>query len=74
MSNPNLSQVRFAICNSCFWCASMLYGRSLTTCPCCAESKIESLPIAENESYLFDYDSRHGAVLEFQIDQKPVCA
>jgi hypothetical protein len=52
----------------------MLYGRSLTTCPCCADSKIESLPIAENESYLFDYDSRHGAVLEFQIDQKPVCA
>jgi hypothetical protein len=30
---------------------------TITKCPSCNEGNIESLPIAENEKYRFDYDT-----------------
>jgi hypothetical protein len=63
----------FLLCQSCFWCASytspFLYKRmtkeTITKCPSCNEENIESLPIAENEKYRFDYDTKRGITIEF---------
>jgi hypothetical protein len=48
--------IHFAICNSCFWCASYISANALdksyyvlTKCPDCLEGKIESIPIDQNE-------------------------
>jgi hypothetical protein len=50
--------VHFAICNSCFWCASYILTNALeksfyvsTKCPDCLEGDIESIPIDQNEGY-----------------------
>jgi len=34
-------------------------------CPFCKIGNLESLPIAGNESYKFDYNSKSGVILEF---------
>jgi hypothetical protein len=66
-------EIYFLLCQSCFWCASyaspFLYKRmtkeTITKCPSCNEENIESLPIAENEKYRFDYDTKRGVTMEF---------
>jgi hypothetical protein len=59
-------QRHFLLCESCFWCASSIYLVSMDwICPICNNSKIESIPIENNEIYKFDYNQRHGVILEF---------
>jgi hypothetical protein len=38
---------------------------SLTKCPSCTKGTVESIPIAENEDYRFDYAAKHGLVMKF---------
>jgi hypothetical protein len=56
--------VQFALCSSCFWCASYLDGRGTEKCPSCSGA-IESTPVAGNEMYTFDYDLRRGVTVDF---------
>jgi len=68
-------EISFVICQSCFWCASCLSSKILSTiaetdgsftkCPSCTEGNIESTPIAENENYRFDYNAKRGVMMEF---------
>ena len=60
-------QRHFLLCESCFWCASSIYLVNMDwICPVCNNSnKIESIPIQNNEIYKFDYNQRHGVILEF---------
>ena len=60
-------QRHFLLCESCFWCASSISLVSMDRiCPVCNNSnKIESIPIQNNEIYKFDYNQRHGVILEF---------
>ena len=61
-------QRHFLLCESCFWCASSIYLVSMDwICPVCSNNnnKIESIPIGNNEIYKFDYNQRHGVILEF---------
>jgi hypothetical protein len=70
-------EITFVMCQSCFWCASCLSSKivstiaktdgssSFTKCPSCIEGNMESIPIAENENYRFDYDTRRGLTIEF---------
>jgi hypothetical protein len=67
--------VFFLICQSCLWCASSLNNRSMTInddnnsdnnkCPLCKNGNLESLPIASNERFKFDYVAKSGVILEF---------
>ena len=66
-------KVYFMICHTCLWCASCISPQILskmatvttTKCPSCVEGTIESIPIAENEDYRFDYDVKRGLVMKF---------
>jgi len=58
----------FLLCEACFWCATYLIndgGTTFSKCPTCNNAKIESLPIAKNEFYKFDYSPLSGFTLEF---------
>jgi len=70
--NPEPDQVpyqgrAFLLCNSCFWCASILYDdvQPFRMCPICMNSELEFMPISNGETYNFDNDKRHGVTLEF---------
>ena len=59
-------RTEFSICESCFWCASILSGGALVgRCPCCKSSMLESIPIATGESCRFDYSTKRGVMLDF---------
>jgi hypothetical protein len=72
-------KVYFMIYHACFWCASCISPQisskmatvttkdsdSLIKCPSCVEGTVESIPIAENEDYRFDYDAKRGLVIKF---------
>jgi hypothetical protein len=66
-------EIYFLICQSCFWCASyispQIYKRitkeTTTKCPSCVKGDIESLPIAKNEKYRFEYDTKRGITIKF---------
>ena len=57
-------QVRFTLCGSCYWCASYLDGRGTDSCPACM-GRVETIPVAGNEMYVFDYDGRRGVTVDF---------
>ena len=58
--------VQFALCGSCFWCASYLDGKSAEECPSCkGNNKVELMPVAGNEMYTFDYDLGRGVTVRF---------
>lgn len=59
-------QVYFTLCGSCYWCASYLDGRGVESlCPTCKSGKVESIPVAGNEMYMFDYDQKRGVTVDF---------
>jgi hypothetical protein len=46
----NFKQIRFIVCESCFWCASCLnQGITVDKCPSCNNGKVELLPVFDNE-------------------------
>lgn len=46
-------QVHFTLCGSCYWCASYLDGRGVETCPACTSGRVETIPVAGTETYVF---------------------
>ncbi|HEX7032815.1 MAG TPA: hypothetical protein VF172_07440 [Nitrososphaera sp.] len=59
-------QVYFTLCGSCYWCASYLDSRGIESCcPACKTSKVETIPVAGNEMYVFDYDLKRGVTVDF---------
>jgi hypothetical protein len=63
--------VQFTLCGSCFWCASYLDGRGVEKCPSCESGKVESMPVAGNEMYTFDYGTLRGVTVRF-VPSKPL--
>ena len=72
-------EIHFLICQSCFWCASLLrsndnnnnYNTSTKHCPSCSNKRVESIPISYNEVHKFDYNPKRGVTLEFSAVHHP---
>jgi len=60
-----MSGVYFAVCGSCFWCASAFRSDAFVACPVCRNGKLDFMPISTDENYVFDYDEKRGIVLDF---------
>ena len=54
------------ICDDCFWVASAIGADKFDTisCPLCSK-RISSTPLADNESYSYNYDERRGVEVDF---------
>ncbi len=69
-------QVNFLVCQSCFWCASYLYGcyKVAESCPLCgntsSNNNIESIPISNQEAFKFEYNQLRGLSLNFFASPK----
>jgi hypothetical protein len=57
----------FVICDNCFWVASAIDAHKFdaTSCPLCSK-RICSTPLAENESYSYNYDEIRGVQVDFR--------
>jgi hypothetical protein len=61
----------FILCDTCYWAATYFDKTKIpvdNVCPQCGtnNSELTSFPIMPNESFTFDYNSKHGVVLEFR--------
>ena len=57
--------VCFALCGSCYWCATYLDRRGVEKCPSCRSERVEAIPVVVNEMYMFDYDVQRGVTVDF---------
>jgi hypothetical protein len=57
--------VHFTLCSFCYWCASYLDGKGVEICPACKSDRVESIPVAGNEMYVFDYDAKREVTVDF---------
>lgn len=57
---------QFLICDFCFWAASAVSTRrhDVVRCPQC-DAMISRIPLANNESFTFNYDKKRGVELDF---------
>jgi len=57
----------FVICDDCFWVASAIDADKFeaTSCPLCSNG-ISSTPLADNESYNYNYNERRGVEVDFR--------
>jgi hypothetical protein len=74
----NKDKVNFLIYQSCFWCASYLYGcyNVSETCHLCgntsSNNNIESIPIAFHEAHEFEYNQLRGRSLNIFTSHKSI--
>ena len=53
----------FLICNSCFWCASILSNNAyFEKCPICTGLKLEFTPLSEKEAYTINTDNENISI------------
>lgn len=55
----------FALCESCFWSATILKIKEYIGCPMCPDSNVSLIPLATNESYRMNIDPKTGLELSF---------
>lgn len=57
--------VSFVVCGSCFWAASFLDGKTTERCLGCQSVNIDTLPLAGDEAYTYDYNTKRGIIVDF---------
>jgi hypothetical protein len=78
-----IDKIYFAICNSCYWCATYfgfddlesLSGSSsshILDCSVCNSHNTELMPIANDESFRIEYSLTRGMEVEFYRSNKVV--
>lgn len=55
---------RFALCESCFWSATLLSGRDVS-CPSCPGSTMSLIPLAKDDEYRLRVSPSAGLELSF---------
>ena len=57
--------VTFVVCGSCFWAASFLEGKMAERCLACQSVNVDAIPVAGDEAYIYDYDTKRGIMMDF---------
>ncbi|MEW6603402.1 MAG: hypothetical protein AB1351_01790 [Thermoproteota archaeon] len=61
----NLTGRHFALCESCFWSATILTTKEDVTCPMCTGGSISLIPLAANDEYRIKLGTGGGLELSF---------
>lgn len=61
----NSAAKHFALCESCFWSATVLRMEKRVICPTCTDSDISLIPLAIVEQYKIKLGSSAGLELSF---------
>jgi hypothetical protein len=75
----SIDHIYFAICNSCYWCASYFgiddlesSSSQVLRCHLCNSHNTELIPISSNESFRIEYNVTRGMQMEFYRNNKIV--
>lgn len=61
----NSAATHFALCESCFWSATILRMEKQVICPACTDSEVSLIPLAIDEQYKIKLGSSAGLELSF---------
>jgi hypothetical protein len=57
----------FALCQSCYWTATIFTKIESYECPVCRDENVELIPLNLDEKYEFKLDSNKGLEIKFSI-------
>jgi hypothetical protein len=55
----------FAVCQSCYWTATILTNLERYECPVCSDENVELMPLNLNEKYEFQIEPNKGLEIKF---------
>ena len=55
----------FALCQSCFWTATLLTSTESYECPLCPSKNVELIPLNLNEKYEYQLELNKGLEIKF---------
>lgn len=61
---------QFALCDSCFWTATILDTRNRIVCPLCDNDSVSLIPLAINELCRLSLSAKSGLELSFSYSEK----
>jgi hypothetical protein len=65
------SERHFALCESCFWSATVLFGKDAPACPSCStEGSVSMIPLAKDEEYRVKLSPCTGIEMSFSRAKK----
>lgn len=67
--SANASGLHFALCESCFWSATILRMKERVVCPVCVNASVSLIPLAVDEQYRIKLGTSSG--LELSFSKKP---
>ncbi|MGI0019985.1 MAG: hypothetical protein ACREAY_05905 [Nitrososphaera sp.] len=56
----------FLICDSCFWCASVLKENYESKCQACGRQITSAIPVMHDEQFAVDVDKKRGITVSFR--------
>jgi Zn finger protein HypA/HybF involved in hydrogenase expression len=65
LSPDNFTVRHFALCESCFWSATILRMEHDVACPACTDSNVSLIPLAIDDQYRIKLGSTAGLELSF---------
>ncbi len=57
----------FALCERCYWTATILKEVESYACPVCNSLEIALIPLSQNEKYEYDWNSKQGLQIRFSV-------
>jgi len=60
----------FALCESCYWTATIFTKIENYQCPVCKTKDIALIPLNRDEKYEYKFKPKQGLDIKFSIDEK----
>jgi hypothetical protein len=59
----------FALCESCYWTATIFTKIESYECPACRASNVALIPLSLGEKYEYHHDPEQGLDIKFSINE-----
>ena len=60
----------FALCESCYWTATIFTKIEIYKCPFCGDEKVELIPLNLDEKYEYQLEPNKGLEIKFSINEE----
>jgi hypothetical protein len=60
----------FALCESCYWTATILREVETYQCPVCFSNNVSLIPLSKDEKYEYSIERKHGLQIKFSLLNK----
>ncbi len=60
----------FAICESCYWTATIFTKIENYECPACRAGNVDLIPLSLDEKYEFQFEPEKGLDIKFSLNEE----